>query len=100
MKRAQVKAKARMPEYAAATSLNSHEFLSGPSVEMSANVPQRLLQFVRERTGDDGFSQLVTHALFREAVRLAREELVKDVEDSSGPLDLAAVDAALKALRS
>ncbi len=80
--------------------INPQELLDGPTETMSASVPEPLLAFVRERSSDRGFSQVVTKALFFEAVRLAREEFVKDVEDATGPLDPERVEAAQRILRS
>lgn len=80
--------------------INPQELLDGPTETMSASVPEPLLAFVREHSGERGFSQLVTKALFSEAIRLARKEFVKDVEDATGPLDPERVDAARRILRS
>ncbi len=74
------------------------EMLDGPTETIAASIPRRLAQHLRKRIERGRFSQFVTRAITREAIRLNRLALVANVERATGPLDPEAVEAAERLL--
>jgi hypothetical protein len=75
------------------------ETATGATETISASVPSELVKRIRDRVGKRGFSQFVTQSLKRELLRQSRLELVAEFEQHSGPVDEAAVEEIVRALR-
>ena len=74
------------------------EMLEGPTETVAVSIPRHLAQRLRKTMKKGGFSQFVTRAITREAIRQNRLAFVADVERATGPLDPKAVEAAERLL--
>jgi hypothetical protein len=94
-----MKTKPRVPARRKAATLSAG-IAEGPTETISASVPSSLVRLVRQRVGAREFSQFVTRSMERELTRLNRAQFVADVEQETGPLDPAEVEAARRLIRA
>ena len=64
----------------------------GPTVTISASIPESLAAEVRDAVGSREFSQFVAQAMRREMLRMNRQRLVDEIEAVSGPVDPAEIE--------